>query len=740
MPDADAGDGSDRPAVAPSPPRWCTIDAELAAGWDDAPPLLSRMTETQMLAAALQASARESRAGDVADRRDGADAGTGLLQLSRSPAPPSVSPILRDGGAGPGASTGTPHGAKPSRLHRASGARARAPFDNPYRSRQAGGTVGAVGAVGASGAVGAVGELGGSALSSLQPSVAARGGSGLGLQRRRAGGPGPRFVGTHAEAIAGVSLRAMQTMAEITDMMRREGVELPREYSPGSSREALPPIERRAADVGRRRRRLSRFGFAGAGASSRVTGAGTTRAIDGLPGASSILRALSTRHPVQRLEELQRDGVDVLGCRDHHKGSLMHMAARRGKLEVLEWIEASVPAARLAEMVGAPDDRGVQPLHVAADAGGTGAVLWLCERGADCNAVDGVGSTPLHCAAAGGKHAVCEALVAAGADCDLRDGQTGTALMLAALREDCATVECLAQLGADTDARTPRGYTPFLLAASRQSVPMIRTLARAGANLEATPGRTGTGWTALLTSAAKGYTAVVELLASLGASVECTDDLDSPAVFLAAQNGHLQTVQGLTLYGADLRKSVGGHNLVNYYAKQHPAVHRWCRTFGDPAMTKLHVAAALRRPDKVKALLRAGHAVHTLASPSPLELATDPERKHAWSGLQPRSVVEMLELATAPWSPRSHQLCGRPLRLRIRLIWQLQAWLDARRDATPGPRPVRRASTPRATRPAARPRHVWLPPELWQHVAQLLWFAYQHFEGDPDRSMAVHGN
>lgn len=417
-----------------------------------------------------------------------------------------------------------------------------------------------------------------------------------------------------------------------------------------------------------------------------------------------LLHFFKPTHTPHR-QSLLDEGHPILQCVDSHRNTLLLMAAKRGKIYVIEWLD-EIGALDL-------DERNKQlhtVLHVAAAANQLEVMEWLLARhSALLHAVDRAGQTALHTAAAAGKKKACTMLVDAGADLEWRDGRQDTALIVVAGKNDYDMIHHLARLGADVNARTRRDYTALLLAASRRAVKTVKALGMQGADLEVRSGELG--WPALLTAAAKGFSDVVDVMAGLGASVEVSDDLGSPAIFLAAQQGHLATVQVLALHGADLRRSEGGHDLCNYYAARHPEVLAWCRFFagkeegdednggGGRPFTPLHVAAALRRVDKIEALVRdgVGFGFHSLRSPTPFTIASEASGYPGAKGINNRA-VQILTSVHAPWSPQTHRWCSRWIRARIWLMWMVHLRLSLLDDSP-----------------------YFLPPELWQKVCQMVW-------------------
>lgn len=149
---------------------------------------------------------------------------------------------------------------------------------------------------------------------------------------------------------------------------------------------------------------------------------------------------------------------DALSCGDSSGDTLLHVAARRDSMEMLEaLIEAGATAS-------AVNRRGSTPLHDAAAMGSPRAVEALLRAGCAADLRDSDGRTPLHYAAgssvqgrdgsASSKRFVrtIQTLVANGCDVLTLDKQGNTALHLASAAGAVATTRLLLQL---TSARVP---------------------------------------------------------------------------------------------------------------------------------------------------------------------------------------------------------------------------------------------------------------------------------------------
>ena len=186
--------------------------------------------------------------------------------------------------------------------------------------------------------------------------------------------------------------------------------------------------------------------------------------------------------------------------------------------------------------------------------------------GADVGARDDDGYTPLHLAARYNDNpAVIEALVAAGADLGVREDEEGwTPLHLAARYNDNPTViTALAGTGADLGARDDDGDTPLHLAAGYNDNPtVIAALVDAGADLGAQ--EYGYGWTPLhLAARYNDNPSIITALVAAGADLGARDNDDDTPLHLAAWgNDNPAVITALLEAGADLGAREYGYGLT----------------------------------------------------------------------------------------------------------------------------------------------------------------------------------
>ena len=191
----------------------------------------------------------------------------------------------------------------------------------------------------------------------------------------------------------------------------------------------------------------------------------------------------------------------------------------------------------------APNRRQDTPLHVAARAGGVGAVELLAHHApkveVDARARDGV--TALHCAATEGRRAVCEVLLARGADLEaITTNDSWTPLLCAVTGGQIGAAKTLVEHGADVNASSKIGETVLHFAASDASAAIVRYGLERGADPAAT---TQDGYTALHNAARNGNLEVVELLIENGADLAMQTKYGITALHVAASKGHAEVAQ-----------------------------------------------------------------------------------------------------------------------------------------------------------------------------------------------------
>ncbi len=151
---------------------------------------------------------------------------------------------------------------------------------------------------------------------------------------------------------------------------------------------------------------------------------------------------------------VERTQVD-LEARDENGWTPLHKAAFSGHLPVVQYLceQGADKEARMLTMHEddeddwadeySENDYGWTPLHQAAENGHLSVVQYLCEQGADMEAMDLNGDTPLHWAAYNGHLSMMQYLCEQGADKEASDRQDRTPLHLAAQQRHTAVMQFL---------------------------------------------------------------------------------------------------------------------------------------------------------------------------------------------------------------------------------------------------------------------------------------------------------
>jgi cytohesin len=272
---------------------------------------------------------------------------------------------------------------------------------------------------------------------------------------------------------------------------------------------------------------------------------------------------------VESLRLMLEHGGDATMLHDDHRAhraSLLHQAAFRGDVKMLEVVLAHGGAQHLDSRLAQGNEgrhAGLTPLQAAARAGQRAFAHAIIARGArydsfsaaalgdveplraagKLDALDAYGATLLHWAVEANQAAVVAMLLAAGADIDAADAFGETPLLLATTHDaDRIDRRALAPLLVSRGARVDA-----LAAAAMGDVEQVRSL----------PSVTSVhGWTPLHWAARNGHLDVVEfLIGSAGADVNAADAIGWTPLFPAAYWGRrTEVVRILLAAGADANR------------------------------------------------------------------------------------------------------------------------------------------------------------------------------------------
>ncbi|CAH1404950.1 unnamed protein product [Nezara viridula] len=213
---------------------------------------------------------------------------------------------------------------------------------------------------------------------------------------------------------------------------------------------------------------------------------------------------------IVKLEELLRrgeDGDDEDGTPFNYTAA--HWAAVRCDADILDLLND------FGTNMSAVEGTDLRPLHVAALAGNSAALIWLLENTYDIESTDIYDQTPLH---------------------------------QAALNGCLQAVKILVEYGASMEATDEYGMTPVCLAAARGFSHIVHFLLQEGANPAV---RDIDGKTLLHASSAVDDVATIVCLLKTGIYVNAKDNMNSTPLHDAAKNDCCKAIRLLLQSGAD---------------------------------------------------------------------------------------------------------------------------------------------------------------------------------------------
>ena len=220
----------------------------------------------------------------------------------------------------------------------------------------------------------------------------------------------------------------------------------------------------------------------------------------------------------------------------------------------------------------------------------------------------------------GKNEGAAEMLIADGADPMARDAAGRTSLHIAAFKgANRALKHLLGICSAQVDERDASGWTPLMYAVDADNVDTVRILLDHGVEVTARDGR---GWNVLHLAASQGRCELIDEVHKKypAGEIDSQDTDGKSALMIAAENGHLESLELLRGYGAD------------------PGV------LDNEGRTALHLAATSSHTHVVHSLLQAGAdssiadktgntALHLAAMKGQVDIVTDILRSPAAADL-----------------------------------------------------------------------------------------------------------
>lgn len=199
---------------------------------------------------------------------------------------------------------------------------------------------------------------------------------------------------------------------------------------------------------------------------------------------------------------------------------------------------------------GAENDAGGTPLLIAIYNRHSDIGHALLEQEVEVDVATSDGWTPLMAAARAGDSEILQRLIAAGASARTVNAGGASALHVALNHRAADAASLLLEAGAEADQPTTDGWTPVMFAARNGDLENLRRLLEAGADVNR---RTAAGSTALFQAALAGHDQIVARLIDAGAKVNDWNDARGMTnLMAAASQGHRKTIALLIERGADV--------------------------------------------------------------------------------------------------------------------------------------------------------------------------------------------
>jgi serine/threonine-protein phosphatase 6 regulatory ankyrin repeat subunit B len=410
-------------------------------------------------------------------------------------------------------------------------------------------------------------------------------------------------------------------------------------------------------------------------------------------------------HPDQPDEKGQSPVYQAIAARDIEMVSLLvkngaSLSLRdKERRSPLEWaIEQKCGIPFLAQLQNLGADPAAQApltrrnaLHRAAEANRPDVIAHFVAHGMAVNTADGKGNTPLMAAVETGSLDALKKLMALGADPMIRNSEIETALHIAAEK---GAAEAAAQLLTHAEVR--------------RDINEYRTYRE--------------GFSPLMTAAAHDRADIAKLLVEAGANPNQADNRKRNSLYIAVENGHVETAKALLALGADavksLRKNSDNAPLVHQIGDQNYAgmlavLYRAgvdLNAADNNGQTALGKACEQIAPDKVKALLALG------ADPDlpndmgrrPLDVVMDHYSYSYGHGEHNTIIAELLRKGASPDMSALPEMPQAPLHIAaeqgnvksLELLIAHHAKIDARERGMDGMTPLMCAAQRGQTRAA----------------------------------------
>ncbi|KAM8972847.1 ankyrin repeat and death domain-containing protein 1A isoform 1-T1 [Pelodytes ibericus] len=233
-------------------------------------------------------------------------------------------------------------------------------------------------------------------------------------------------------------------------------------------------------------------------------------------------------------------------CENKNGLNLLHCAAQRGHIKVMEFIMEDLENIKLDKV----DKVGRTAFHLAAEHGKMEVVEFLIGSGCQHSLKDKENNTALHLAAKNGHTEVLQKIVEIGVDLSEKNLEGLTGLHLATEGGYFESIKILLDAGCDVNAQTEKGMNCLHYAAFHGHEDIARTLIDAGININAVNQQNST---ALHISVQQNFPSMVKLFIDCECDLDITDYRLQTPLHIAAENGRQDMAEMILIAGVNLK-------------------------------------------------------------------------------------------------------------------------------------------------------------------------------------------
>uniref|UniRef100_A0A4X2LHS1 Ankyrin repeat and death domain containing 1A n=1 Tax=Vombatus ursinus TaxID=29139 RepID=A0A4X2LHS1_VOMUR len=251
------------------------------------------------------------------------------------------------------------------------------------------------------------------------------------------------------------------------------------------------------------------------------------------------------------LQLLVNSGAKI-NCEDKNGLNILHCAAQRGHVHVLEFIMEDLEDVSLDQI----DKLDRTAFHLAAEHGQLDTLDFLIGFGCDHGIKDKEGNTALHLAAKNGHSSVLQRIIELGLDLEEKNREGLTALHMATEGGHLDCVRLLIQAGSKVNAQTQKQMNCLHYAALHGFDDIAQALIDAGISVDAANHQNASP---IHTAVLNNFPSVVRRLIEAEIDLDVTNNRQQTPLHIAAENARQDIAEMILLAGVNLNLTDKDH-------------------------------------------------------------------------------------------------------------------------------------------------------------------------------------